>query len=63
MPVNRSRVKRGIASAFVGLLVGFLIALVISGFRVGDALVALLWCLPFILGLAYVITREKRDSP
>ncbi len=41
------------------MAVGFLIALLIYGLQVADALVAFLWCLPFIAVIAFMYVREK----
>jgi hypothetical protein len=50
-------------NAIVGMLIVFVLALLVYGFRVGDALVTVLWFLPLNLGLAYMYMREKPDSP
>lgn len=63
MTVNHRRVRRALTGGFISLVVGFLIALLITGFHIMDALIALLWCLPFIVGLTYIYMRERPGSP
>ena len=61
--MDRRNVKRAITGGFIGLSIGFLIALLISGFRITEALTATLWCLPFTAGLTYIHMREKPGPP
>lgn len=61
--IDKRKVRRAIMNAIVGMLIVFVLALLVYGFRVGDALVTVLWFLPLNLGLAYMYMREKPDSP
>ena len=58
MRVRQPKIGRAILGGFIGMAGGFLIALLINGFRVGDAFVAFLWCLPFIVILAFMSVRD-----
>lgn len=46
-------------SVVVGMLTTFVLALLAYGFRVGDALIAVLWILPLNLYFAYTYMRKK----
>ena len=60
--VDQRKIGRAIVGGFIGMAVGFLIALLIYGLQVADALVAFLWCLPFIAVIAFMYVREKPDG-
>lgn len=62
MTARRQRIARALIGGVVGLLVGSTIALLLSGFRIVEALIAMLWALPFIIGLTIFYMRERRGS-
>lgn len=56
------RVRRVIVGGVVGLIVGYVIALLIYGFDVGNAFVAWLWLLPAMLGVSmFAVWREMKQ--
>lgn len=63
MHVDRNKVQGAIAGVFVGMLATFVLALLAYGFRVGDALIAVLWILPLNLCFAYTYARKGLIRP
>jgi hypothetical protein len=63
LQVDQGKVRRAIISVIVGVLITFVLALLAFGFRVGDALIAVLWILPLNLYFAYTYMRKKPESP
>lgn len=59
LPVDQRKVRRAVMSVVVGMLTTFVLALLAYGFRVGDALIAVLWILPLNLYFAYTYMRKK----
>lgn len=62
MAVQRQGVAKAVTGGVIGLVVGFIIALLFSGFRIVEAMIAVAWCLPFILGLMFFYMRDRSGA-
>lgn len=59
MATRRERIRRSIASCFVGWAIGFMLALLFTGFRFTEALGIWLWIAP--IGVALTVIYIRRD--
>jgi len=59
MAIRRERIRRSIASCFVGWAIGFMLALLFTGFRSAEALGIWLWIAP--IGVVITVIYIRRD--
>ncbi|MET4622975.1 putative membrane protein [Arthrobacter sp. 2762] len=63
MATRRERIRRSIASCFVGWAIAFVLALLLTGFRFAEALVTWLWVAPIgvVITVIYILRDLRND--